>query len=105
MSLSNAVTSYQDVQEILSRAMASQKGIRVKVGTKGAAVQLRQRLYKFRLADRNDSKKMYAAEDFRHGKSDFDSLRVDLQQDPDETWAVVIRKFDPESFERMIEEL
>lgn len=101
---SKALVSFADVQEIMSRALQTPRGVRIKCPSMGQAMQLRQRAYSFRQRDRDDSKKMYAQDDPRYAASEYDILKVTVIEEA-EQWYTVFEKFDPEKLKEIIEEL
>jgi hypothetical protein len=89
MTQNNTTAGTADLRDYLERALASERGIRVRgQESKGDATKLRQRLYSFRYADRKDSQKIYATNDPRYGKSVYDCLTVDI----DDEFNLLIRK-------------
>src|SRR5271165_2020949 len=104
MPQSNALSSYADVQALMSRAIGSSSGVRIRVGSKGEAVKLRQRAYKFRQSDREDSQKMYPSDDPHFNTSDYDCLSIMLREEA-AGWFVYFEKFNPERLATMIEDL
>lgn len=74
MAKAKNVFSYADVREVFDRALAAEKGIRIKQASAGAAVSFRQRLYSFRKRDREESRKIYPPEHPHHNASAYDEL-------------------------------
>ena len=78
MAFSNSIFSYKDIREMLDRALQSERGLRVKLKTKGAGNNLRQRASYFRQLDRRENKKVYPEGDPMHGRSAYDVLILKL---------------------------
>lgn len=79
MTQSTSQLSFEDVRGIFDRALASEKGIRVTQTSPGQAIHMRQRLYRFRAADRKQSMQIYAKGDSGFGVSAYDSLIVKVE--------------------------
>ncbi len=77
MSTSNSPLAYDDIRDALDRALSADHGVRIHSASVGAAMHLKQRLYKFRKIDRDQSRKLFPEDDSRHGTSIFDSLTVE----------------------------
>lgn len=104
MPLPNNLVAYRDVQAIMSRALQAERGVKIKCANHGAAIGLRQRMYKFRMMERKDSTQIYAQDDPHYGKSDYDVLSVTLKEEG--YWYVVLEKFpDHAQIEALIEEI
>jgi hypothetical protein len=101
MPLSNSILAYDDVREILDKALAAEKGLAITVKTRGKAVSLRQRCYKFRSLAREESFKLYGPGDTRRGHSPYEELHISISDD-DQT-RLIIRRQSTE--ELQIEEL
>jgi hypothetical protein len=83
---SNSIFSYQDIRELFDRALMSERGLRVRLKTKGAANNLRQRMSYYRQLDRRENKKVYTENDPMHGRSQYDILILKLTEpDPGDT--------------------
>ena len=78
---SNSILSYADVRELLDRALASDRGLRVRLGTTGACHNLRQRMGYFRRLDRRENKKVYDDSHILHDRSQYDTLIFRIGQD------------------------
>ena len=100
MPLSDSILSYEDVRAVLDRALDSAHGIRITLPTKGKAIHMRHRLYKFRALDRRESTKIYPPSDVRYGVSVYDSLVAEVVDT-----SVLIRKTDVEALLAHVEDL
>lgn len=76
MGMSKSLASYDEIRAAMDRALDSENGVRIPCGSPQAAVNLRQRCYYFRGLDREQSTKIFAAGDPRHGTSAYDTLVV-----------------------------
>lgn len=84
-----------DIIDWLERALNSEKGIAIVVGTKGQAIRQRQRIYTWRVADRKDNAKIYPPEHPMNGRSVYDVLTVDIN----DAGELLIRKSDASFYE------
>lgn len=76
MALSKNIIEYEDCREQLDRALASEKGIRITVRDKGAAIHLRQRLYKLRQLEKIRSTELFDIGDERRSTTPYDNLVI-----------------------------
>jgi hypothetical protein len=65
-----------DFAHILDRARDSERGLILKTDTEGKAINLAQRLNRFRRHERSESRKIYAPDHPSFGRSPWDTLRV-----------------------------
>lgn len=79
MPLATDSRAYEDIRPYFEKALASEKGIRVELPTKGQAVNLRQRLYTLRKLDRIASTDTFDIGDERYGVSPYDLLNIEVQ--------------------------
>ncbi len=80
MSTSTSRLSYGDCFDLLDRACADAKGMRVKFSTFAAAQAFRMRMYGARQIDREDNKQVYSKDHPMHGRSPYDVLRMTVQR-------------------------
>lgn len=76
MAISNSLAIRQGMSVLAQAALDSEKGIKVEVPTRGAAVALRARFHKMRQVDRKFNQKLYPADSPLHGSSVWDSLET-----------------------------
>lgn len=104
MTFSNSTTNFDDVTEILDRALASPRGVRVPCPSHGHAVRMRQRMNICRRRDRENSRFINAKGDPMYGKSAWDKLEFTMnKKGEEEDNYVFVRKQILESI--IIEEL
>lgn len=96
MSASTSRLSYQDAYDILDRAVANEKGIRVHVPDFGAGNNLRLRLHQARKIDREDNRDTYPEDHKLHGRSVYDPLVARLKQGHGKWW-LYLEKMSAES--------
>lgn len=78
MGLSNNSASYEGLRTTCDQALSSAKGLKVTLESKGKAVNMRQRFYKMRELDREQSFKIYPEGDPRRGTSVYDGLIAEV---------------------------
>lgn len=83
MSASNSIFSYDDIREVLDRALSADKGVSVSFPNKGAATHFIQRVYKFRVLDRRESKRLYPTDNPRYGTSVYDKVTLPKAEEID----------------------
>lgn len=98
MSLSSSLASFEDVRDLLDRALASERGIKTNARTNGEAIHLRQRCYRFRVLDRQNNEKLYEPGHPQHATSPYDGLKIQVEGP-----TIRIEKFSTEHLE--VEEL
>lgn len=92
MPANNKPLALESLREALDRALSSPNGVRIRTPTRGKAVHLRQRLYKTRAIDRENSMKVYDPQDLRYGTSPYDALVIVLECSPEiGSWLVINR--------------
>lgn len=93
MTTSSTITAYEDMRTVSERAINSERGIRMKFPSRGAAVHFRQRLYKFRTLDREASKRVYDKGENAWGTSPYDGLFCTIsEKDEEGNYFVLIQK-------------
>jgi hypothetical protein len=65
-----------DLAHILDRARDSERGIVLRTETPGKAINLAQRLARFRRSERTESRKIYSPEHPSFGRTSWDDLRI-----------------------------
>lgn len=80
MALSNNSLSYEGLRTTCDQALSLPKGLRVTLESRGKAVNMRQRFYKMRELDREQSCKIYGPDDPRYNTSVYDGLVVELEE-------------------------
>jgi hypothetical protein len=70
------VSDILDFAHILDRARDSERGLVLSTATEGKAINLAQRLNRFRRQERSESRKIYSPDHPSFGKSPWDTLRV-----------------------------
>lgn len=100
MAISNSRFSYGDCYDLMDKALADPKGIRIKFTTWGDALHFRLRLHTARRIDRKDNLEVFPADHAMHGKSPYDPLIMRLKRtaDGDITW-LRLEKVDAREFE------
>ena len=73
--------SYRDIFDILDRASESEKGIRITLKDGNARIAFRHRVYKARMADRDQAKETHPPDSEHYGVSEYDHLVVKLEGD------------------------
>lgn len=79
MPMTSSPEAFADVRDYLDRALDTERGVRVVCETAGGAVNLRQRLYRWRAIDRKQNAELYPKGDVMHGRSVYDALIVVLE--------------------------
>lgn len=92
-------SSVENLRDVLDRALVADRGIRVPTASRGHAVNLRQRLYTLRTADRETSMKVYPEGSPLHGRSAYDELVITLEK-PEEC-NLLIRRGTPMEVEEL----
>jgi hypothetical protein len=98
MVASNSRFSYNDCYELMDKAVADQKGIRIKFATTEEAGYFRIRLHTARRIDRTDNVETYPIGHPMHGKSVYDPLTMRIRQMADGIW-LRLEKVDAREFE------
>ena len=81
MPVTNAILSFEDVRELLNKAIEAEKGIEIKLDTKGQAVNLRSRMNRYRAKDRESSKVIFPDDHPSYGVSQYDRLIISIRED------------------------
>jgi len=94
MGFSKSILAYDDVREVLDQALASESGVRLKFGSNGQAVSVRQRFNSFRKSDRGENRKIYAEDHLMHGRSVYDKLvlKVPKKGEPDDNYLYIHKR-------------
>lgn len=92
MSPSSSILAYDDIREALDRALSAPNGVSVSFLSKGQAIHFQQRVYKFRLLDRKESRKLFPEGDPRHGRSVYDVITIPKIEEVDNKAFVKILK-------------
>lgn len=105
MPMSKSIFSYADVRSIMDRALASEKGVRIKCDSLGHAFNLRQRFYSYRLMDRQENAKTYEPSDPLYNRSVYDKIIVSPEGDGDGNYWLRLEVSSAERLEARVEEL
>ena len=68
--------SFKDVFDILEKALGARKGVRIVFENRKQATTYTHRIYRARMADRDQSKKTSDPSDIKYGASPYDVLSV-----------------------------
>ena len=84
--VNTSTKAFDDVMQLLDRALQSERGVRVPCPNRSSAVQLRSRANYYRKMTRIESKEIYPFDDKRHGVSPYDGLilRLGPKDSPEE---------------------
>ena len=99
MVASNSRFSYSDCFELMDKAMADEKGIRIRFSTKEEAWHFRIRLHTARRIDRTDNMETYGIGHPMHGKSAYDPLTMRIREMGDGSIWLRLEKVDAREFE------
>mgnify|MGYP001604604296 CR=1 FL=1 len=91
MATSQSRLSYSDCYEVLDKAIANQKGIRVQVDDFGAGNNYRLRLHQARAIDRKDNRETFPEGHKLHGRSVYDQLVVRIKEIKGKWWMYLER--------------
>lgn len=89
MVTSSSKLSYEDCFEILDRALASSKGIKLSVESESAGYHLRNRINYARSADRKANAETYDPGHPLHGCSTYDTLTIKLRVNGNRVYLLV----------------
>jgi hypothetical protein len=98
MAISNSRFSYGDCYDLMDKALADSKGIRIKFSSYGEALHFRLRLHTARRIDRKDNLEVYPGEHAMHGKSPYDPLIMRIKPTADGTTWLRLEKVDAREF-------
>lgn len=98
MAISNSRFSYGDCYDLMDKALADPKGIRIKFESWGDALHFRLRLHTARRIDRTDNLEVFPAEHAMHGKSPYDPLIMRIKGTADGTTWLRLEKVDAREF-------
>lgn len=90
MSLPNQISAYPDCFELFDRAAASTKGARALLPDKSKAMLFQMRMHQARSLQRAETRRMYDKSSPQYDKSEFDHLRVSVQEDSTGGWWVYV---------------
>lgn len=77
MSYNTSITSYPDIRGAADKALASEKGVRLRFSDERAALTFKGRFHSFRYQDRKENAKIYIDPDHpMHGRSAYDPLMI-----------------------------
>lgn len=76
MALNTSRRAYEDIFRLLDQALASPKGIRIKIASEGAAKKMRSRIHYARHIDRKDNAQNFDFDHPMYDKSIYDPLSV-----------------------------
>lgn len=71
-----SINGYIDIRACLDKALASEKGVRLRFPDDKAAMTFKGRVHSCRYLDRKENKKIYAIDHPMYGKSVYDPLMV-----------------------------
>ena len=101
MATSTSRLSFSDCYDILDRALATPRGLRLSFPVEGDARHFRTRLHAARSLHRRDNAATYPEGDPKHGSSEYDPLTVKLRANG-KGWVLLI---EPVSATMQIEEI
>ena len=106
---SNSTLAHADIQAVMDRALASERGCRIRCLSEGEAYSLRQRFYTMRKLDRQFNYEIYPVDDPRHRQSVYDALTIypagPSEDDPPGTVWCVIEKSTANRLDDRVEDL
>lgn len=76
MSYNTSITSYVDIRGAADKALASEKGVRLRFPDERAALTFKGRFHSLRSLDRKENKKIYTEGDAMWGRSAYDPLMI-----------------------------
>lgn len=80
MPISSSPLAYADCYDAMYRALEDDRGVRLKVDTRGNAEFLRMRLNTARAINREENAKTYPKGEPLHGRSEFDKLMFRIKE-------------------------
>lgn len=93
MTTSTSRLAYDDIFELLDRAVADGVGVRIKFDKRsniyenfGEAIQFRVRIHTARQIDRKDNAALYPREHPLHGRSQYDIYRASIRTESEEVY-------------------
>lgn len=95
MVTSSSRLSYIDAYEVLDRALAARRGVRITFEDVGAARSFQLRLNKARALNREDNAETYPAGEPLHGRSEYDTLLIQFRSNGEGTF-ILVEKIDRE---------
>lgn len=105
MSISTSRLSYADCYELMDRAVADAKGVRIFIGSEDKATHFRMRCHTARQINRRDNEKIYPVGQPMHGASPYDALTFRIREDDEGQYWVYAEKseLDPGDIEPLSE--
>lgn len=76
MSYNTSINSYPDIRGAADKALASEKGVRLRFPDERAAMTFKGRFHSFRHMDRKENKKIYTKDHPMWGCSAYDPLMI-----------------------------
>jgi hypothetical protein len=108
MVVSTSRLAYSDCFDLMDRAIADQKGIKVKFDSYDDAFNFRFRIHSARRIDRNENKQMYPEGHPMHGRSVYDQITCRIRRFDGGAWLRLerndAREFEVESLSEPDEE-
>jgi hypothetical protein len=98
MVTSTSRLAYSDCFDLMDKALADPKGIKVKFSTGEDAWHFRIRLHTARKIDRLDNKDIYEPGQPMHGRSVYDQLTMRIRKSSDHAW-LRLERIDTREFE------
>lgn len=107
MPISSSPLAYSDCYDAMNRALEDDRGVRLKVDTRGNAEFLRMRLNTARAINREENARTYEKGEPMHGRSEYDKLmfRIKELRSKDGTTRVYVYLEQVQSFVPEIENL
>lgn len=94
--------AYDDIRQLLDRALESPKGIRITYNTHNQAINERNRCNTFRSADRKSTSAAYTDPGQAVSKYDSLVLTIPKEGEPDDTVLTIAKRVLPEKIEEII---
>jgi hypothetical protein len=98
MVTSTSRLAYSDCFDLLDKAVADQKGIKIKFASYEDAFHFRLRLHQARKIDRKDNRELYNEGHPMHGRSVYDVLTAKIKKFDNGAW-LRIERLDTREFE------
>lgn len=76
MSYNTSITAYPDIRGAADKALASEKGVRLRFPDERAAMTFKGRFHSFRYQDRKENAKIYPEGHIMHKRSAYDPLMI-----------------------------
>lgn len=91
MPMSNSNFAYHDCLEVFDRALASERGVRIRFPEEGDARYYSMRLQKARVLHRKDNAETYSTDHPLHGRSEYDTFTIKVRPN-EEGWEVLLER-------------